>query len=72
MATESLLDNNILQQLRQNSTITESEVVINSGDLYYAKNVLTNEKRMISASLINNLQQNESIQESNTKTLLKG
>lgn len=72
MATESLLDNNILQQLRQNSTITESEVVINSGDLYYAKNVLTNEKRMISASLINNLQQNESIQESNAKTLLKG
>jgi hypothetical protein len=72
MTTESLLDNNILQQLRQNNTITESEVVMHSGDLYYAKNVLTNEKRMISASLINNLQQNESIQVSNTKTLLKG
>ena len=72
MTTESLLDNNILQKLRNNNTINESEVVINSGDLYYAKNVLTNEKRMISANLINNLQHNETIQENNTKTLLKG
>lgn len=72
MTVENLLSNHILQELRNRSIISEQEVVINSGDLYYAKNVLSNEKRMLDSSLIKNLKQNESIQESNTKSLLKG
>lgn len=72
MTIENLLSNHILQELRNRSIISEQEVVINSGDLYYAKNVLSNEKRMLDSSLIKNLKQNESIQESNSKTLLKG
>ena len=68
---EQVLNNNTLQALRGNGTITEQEVVICEGDLYYAKNVLTNEKRMISSSVVNTAFKNESITE-NKRTLLKG
>ena len=68
---EQVLNNNTLQALRGNGTITEQEVVICEGDLYYAKNVLTNEKRMISSSVVNSAFKNESITE-NKRTLLKG
>lgn len=68
---EQVLNNNTLQVLRGTGTITEQEVVICEGDLYYAKNVLTNEKRMISSSVVNSAFKNESITE-NKRTLLKG
>ena len=71
MSIETLLDSNIIQELRQKSVISQEEVAINSGDLYYAKNVLTNEKRMLESNIINNLNKNESFVTHN-KTLLKG
>lgn len=71
MSVEKLLDNNIIQELRANNIISQEEVAINSGDLFYAKNVLTNERRMLESSTINNLNKNESVA-SHGKTLLKG
>ena len=71
MSIETLLDSSIIQELRQRSIISQEEVAINSGDLYYAKNVLTNEKRMLESSTIASLNKNESFVE-HGKTLLKG
>lgn len=72
MSVETLLDNNIIQELRSNNIISQEEVAINSGDLYFAKNVLTNERRMLESSTITSLRKNESRNTGNTKTLLKG
>lgn len=47
MSVERILENLQLQRLRETNIITADEVAIQAGDLYYAKNVLTNEKRMI-------------------------
>lgn len=72
MTTETVLPNNILSELRSRSVISDSEVAIQAGDLFYAKNVLTNEKRMIDGNLVTSMKQNESLSESTAKTLLKG
>ncbi len=72
MTTETVLPNNILAELRSKSVISESEVAIQAGDLYYAKNVLTNEKRMIDSNMMISITKNESLSESTAKTLLKG
>ena len=70
--SEQVLDNFILLELRSRRIISNEEVAINSGDLYYAKNVLTNDKRLIEPSLIRDLKKNETVTESRSKTLLKG
>ncbi len=70
--TAQVLTNDTLIKLRQSNTISEQEVVIAEGDLYYAKNVLTNEKRMISKDIITNINQNESVNETLKRQLLKG
>ena len=72
MTTETVLPNNILSELRSRSIISDSEVAIQAGDLFYAKNVLTNEKRMIDGNMVTSMKQNESLSESTAKTLLKG
>ena len=72
MTTETVLPNNILSELRNRSVISDSEVAIQAGDLFYAKNVLTNEKRMIDGNMVASMKQNESLSESTSKTLLKG
>jgi hypothetical protein len=72
MTTETVLPNNILSELRSRSVISDSEVAIQAGDLFYAKNVLTNEKRMIDGNMVTSMKQNESLSESTSKTLLKG
>lgn len=70
---ERVLDDAVLKQLRENNIISGEEVVIGSGDLYYAKNVISNEKRMISLDVVNKFQtKNESINETSKKTLLRG
>jgi hypothetical protein len=71
MSVEKVLSISDIQKLRESNIISEQEVAINYGDLYYAKNVLSNEKRMIDASVIRELKQNESVTESK-RTLLKG
>ena len=72
MTTESVLSNSILLELRNKNIISENEVAIQSGDLYFAKDVLTNEKRMLSASSIATMTKNESLSKNTQKTLLKG
>ena len=67
-----VLTNDTLIKLRQNNTVSEQEVVIAEGDLYYAKNVLTNEKRMISNDIISRINQIESVNETVKRQLLKG
>lgn len=73
MSIEKVLDNQILTNLRASAVITESEVAIQIGDLYYAKNILTNEKRILNLSG-NQIapQSNESRTTITGKTLLKG
>lgn len=70
--TEQVLDSSVLFELRKRNVISEQEVAIQSGDIFYAKNVLSNEKRMIESSLITSINKNESVTESSNKTLLKG
>ena len=71
--SESVLNDSVLKQLRENNIITGEEVVISTGDLYYAKNVISNEKRMISLDTINQFHvKNEAITETSKKTLLRG
>ena len=72
MSVENVLPNNILEQLRSNGLITRQEVVINSGDIYYAKDVLTNEKRIVENAIIDQIQSVTITENSNTKTILKG
>tara|TARA_Y100000992_G_C20863930_1_gene304088 strand:- start:258 stop:476 length:219 start_codon:yes stop_codon:yes gene_type:complete len=72
MTIETVLPNNILEQLRVNGLITAQEVVINYGDIYYAKDVLSDNKRMLESAVINQIK-NVTITENNqTKTILKG
>ena len=68
---EQVLNQDMQSQLRAKGHISDHEVVICEGDLYYAKNVLTNEKRMVSKETITTLVKNEAISE-NRRTLLKG
>ena len=71
--TENVLNDGVLKQLRENNIISGEEVVIATGDLYYAKNVISNEKRMISLDTINRFHtKNEAITETSKKTLLRG
>ena len=73
MTTETLVSQNILSRLRENSIISSQEVVINLGDLYYAKDVLTNEKRIIERNIIAKFKSDDTLQENKiSKTLLKG
>ena len=71
--TEQVLDTVVLQQLRENNIISGEEVVIGTGDLFYAKNVISNEKRIISLSTISRFShKNEAITETSKKTILRG
>ena len=71
--SESVLNDGVLKQLRENNIISGEEVVISTGDLYYAKNVISNEKRMISLDTIRQFHvKNEAITETSKKTLLRG
>ena len=72
MSNEKVLDNNILEQLRANGLISSKEVVINSGDIYYAKDVLTNEKRIVENAIIDQIQNITITENSNNRKILKG
>lgn len=73
MSIETVLPNNILLELRNKSIISNNEVAVSVGDLYYAKDVLTNEKRVLESATINSISSDSPLSEStNSKTLLKG
>lgn len=69
---EIVLNNSILAALRNKNVISENEVAVQIGDLYYAKNILTTERRMIPKSMINGMVTSEVVSESNERQLLKG
>ena len=71
MSTEKILENNLLQRLREVNTIQSDEVAIQAGDLYFAKNVLTGEKRMITIPS-EVYTSNESVNRQTSAQLLKG
>tara|TARA_R100000734_G_C3307774_1_gene98357 strand:- start:316 stop:534 length:219 start_codon:yes stop_codon:yes gene_type:complete len=72
MTIETVLPNNILEQLRINGLITAQEVVINYGDIYYAKDVLSDNKRMLESAVINQIKNVTITENTQTKTILKG
>jgi len=72
MSAEKVLSNNILQQLRVNGLISEQEVVISVGDLYYAKDVLSNKKRIVENAIIDQINNITITENSNNRKILKG
>jgi hypothetical protein len=72
MSIEKILSNNILVQLRANGLISEREVVISVGDLYYAKDVLSNQKRIVENAIIDQINNITITENSNNKKILKG
>jgi hypothetical protein len=65
MTTARIIDGDELQKLRINGVITENEIAILEGDLVLAKNVLTQERRIIGKT-------SDIITENNKKRILKG
>lgn len=72
MSLDELLDNKTQSLLREKSIIQDNEVAIKSGDLYCARNILTDERRIIETRLIEQNMQYSTIKEQATKTILKG
>ena len=70
MSAEKVLPNNILQQLRVNGLISEQEVVISVGDLYYAKDVLSNQKRIVENAIIDQINNITITENSNNRKIL--
>lgn len=69
MSIEKVLDSSILRSMRDRNIISEQEVVVQVGDLFFAKNIISNEKRIVSIDINSNNQINETKSE---KQLLKG
>ena len=65
MTTAKTIENDELQQLRNEGTISENEIAILEGDLILAKNVLTQERRIIGKI-------NDVLTENNKRRVLKG
>jgi len=63
--SEQIVSGTQLQDLRSQKIITENEIAIVEGDLILAKNVLTQERRIIG-------KKSEVIKESNERKILKG
>jgi len=65
MTTTRAIEGDELQQLRKEGTISENEIAILEGDLILAKNVLTQERRIIGKAT-------DIITENSKKRILKG
>ena len=72
MSVEKVLQNNVLEQLRANGLISEQEVVISVGDLYYAKDVLSNQKRIVENAIIDQINNITITENSSNREILKG
>lgn len=72
MSIEKVLPNNVLEQLRSNGLIAMQEVVISVGDLYYAKDILSNKKRIVENAIIDQINNVTINENTSTKTILKG
>ena len=65
MSSENTLSNTQLLLLRNQGTISEQEIALLEGDILLAKNVLTQERRIIGKA-------NEVLTEGTEKKILKG
>ena len=72
MSVEKVLSNDILEQLRVNGLISNQEVVISVGDIYYAKDVLSNQKRIVENAIIDQISNITITENSNNREILKG
>ena len=72
MSIDEVLDTQTQTMLREKSVILQNEVAIRSGDLYCARNVLTDERRIIETILVEQSMQNRSITEQAKREILKG
>ena len=72
MSIDEVLDTQTQTILREKSVILQNEVAIRSGDLYCARNVLTDERRIIETTLVEQTMQNRSITEQTKREILKG
>tara|TARA_B000000557_G_C20374448_1_gene275229 strand:- start:201 stop:419 length:219 start_codon:yes stop_codon:yes gene_type:complete len=72
MSIEKVLPNNILEELRTNGLISNQEVVISVGDLYYAKDILSNKKRIVENAIIDQINNITITENSNNRKILKG
>jgi len=76
MSYERILNNLQLDTLRKKSIITENEIALQAGDIFYAKNVLTDEKRVLSSSALESVLMHDTFfetkNESVTRKILKG
>lgn len=72
MSFERVLQNSILTELRNKNIISNNEVAVVIGDLYYAKDVLTNKKRILDLSSFNTNESNEFHSSKSSKRVLKG
>ena len=66
MSTETVLSLSDLLKLRENNVITDQEVAIQVGDLFFARNVITEERRLI------NIENNSINETKSNQRLLKG
>ena len=62
---QNQLDASQINELRENGTLSDKEVALLEGDLILAKNVITQERRIIGKA-------NDIITENNKKRILKG
>lgn len=72
MSIETILEDNELKKLRERSIIKSDEIAIKAGDIFFAKNILTNEKRIIEVSFNDDFNISTESVGKNNKQLLKG
>ena len=72
MSVDELLDNNLQRRLRDKNVIQGDEVAIKSGDLYLARNVISDERRIIESLIVEQNMQDQSISENTQRQILKG
>jgi hypothetical protein len=72
MSIDEVLDTQTQTMLREKAVIQQNEVAIRSGDLYCARNVLTDERRIIATTLVEQTMQNRAITEQTKREILKG
>ena len=67
------ISNESQKLLRENNVITNQEVAVDQGDLYYAENIITRKRRILDPSSVKSFINNGNIVESKSKSqLLKG
>ena len=67
------ISNESQKVLRENNLISDQEIALEQGDLYFAENVITRKRRILDASIVKSYVRSGNIVESKSKSqLLKG